>query len=170
MSDNAHDSHTGPIKTPSQLLWTSFFAFVAPVFIIIGLVFYVTAGNKPSAGADTSELATAVRIQRVGSVELQTGERKLRTGDQAYVAQCAACHAGGLVGAPKFGDAAAWAARVGTGYNALLKSALKGKGAMGPQSGGSLTDFEVARALVHMVNASGGKFAEPEAPAAAAKQ
>jgi cytochrome c5 len=167
MSDNAHDSHTGPIKTPSQLLWTSFFAFVAPVFIIIGLVFYVTAGNKPSAGADTSELATAVRIQRVG---LQSGERKLRTGDQAYVAQCAACHAGGLVGAPKFGDTAAWAARVGTGYNALLKSALKGKGAMGAQSGGSLTDFEVARALVHMLNASGGKFAEPEAPAAAAKK
>ena len=166
MSDNAHDSHTGPIKTPSQLLWTSFFSFVAPIFIIIGLVFYVTSGNKPAAGSDTSELATAVRIQRVGTVELQTGERKLREGDQAYVAQCAACHAAGLVGAPKFGDAAAWAARIGTGYTALLTSALKGKGAMGPQSGGSLTDFEVARALVHMVNASGGKFEAPAAPAA----
>lgn len=166
MSDQTHDSHTGPIKSPSQLLWTSFFAFVVPVFIIIGLVYYVTSGNKPAAGADTSELATAVRIQRVGTVELQTGERKLREGGEAYLAQCAACHAAGLVGAPKFGDAAAWASRIGAGYDALLTSALKGKGAMGPQSGGSLTDFEVARALVHMVNAGGGKFTEPQAPAA----
>ena len=36
MSDHAHESHTGPIKTPSQLMWTSFFAFVVPVFLIIG--------------------------------------------------------------------------------------------------------------------------------------
>lgn len=166
MSDNAHDSHTGPIKTPTQLLWTSFFSFVAPVFIIIGLVFYVTSGNKPAAGADTSELATAVRIQRVGSVELQAGERKVRAGNEAYTAQCAACHAAGLVGAPKFGDAAAWGARIGTGYDALLNSVMKGKGAMGPQAGGSLSDFEIARALVHMVNAAGGKFEEPAAPGA----
>ena len=167
MSDNTHDSHTGPIKTPSQLLWTSFFSFVVPVFVIIGLVFYVTSGFKPSAGADTSELATAVRIQRVGAVELQSGPKKLREGAQAYAAQCAACHDAGLVGAPKFGDTAAWSARIGTGYEALLTSALKGKGAMGAQSGGSLTDFEVARAVVHMANAAGGKFDEPVAPEAA---
>jgi len=40
MSNQAHESHTGPIKTPRQLLWTSFFAFVVPVAIIIGLVFF----------------------------------------------------------------------------------------------------------------------------------
>lgn len=164
---SAHESHTGPIKTPRQLLWTSFFSFVAPIFIIIGLVFYVTSGNKPSPGADNSELATAIRIQRVGSVELKAGERQLRAGADAYAAQCAACHANGLVGAPKFGDAGAWTARIGTGFEALLNSAMKGKGAMGPQAGGDLTDLEVARAVVHMANAGGAKFAEPAAPAAA---
>ena len=55
MSDHAHDSHTGPIKTPAQLLWTSFFSFVAPVFVIIGLVYYVTSDNKPAAGAGERE-------------------------------------------------------------------------------------------------------------------
>lgn len=161
MSPNSNDSHTGPIKTPAQLLWVSFFSFVVPIFVIIGLVFFVTSGAKPGAGTDTSDLATAIRIQRVGSVELQVGPKKLRDGAQAYAVQCAACHNAGLVGAPKFGDTAAWSKRIGTGFETLLSSSLKGKGAMGSQAGGSLTDFEVARALVHLVNASGGKFSEP---------
>ncbi|MDO9202151.1 MAG: c-type cytochrome [Hydrogenophaga sp.] len=167
MSDHAHESHTGPSKTPAQLLWTSFFSFVAPIFIIIGLVYYVTSGDKPAAGAVDPELATAIRIQRVGSVELRDANRPLQAGDAVYKAQCAACHDSGLAGAPKFGDAAAWAPRVTTGYEALLTSALKGKGAMGAQAGGAFSDIEIGRAVVHMANAGGGKFVEPAAPAAA---
>ena len=165
MSD--HDSHTGPIKTPTQLLWTSFFFFVAPIFIIIGLVNYVTSDNKPAAGAVDPELATAVRIQRVGTVELRDANRPLQAGDAVYNAQCAACHAAGVVGAPKFGDAAAWAPRIGQGYDTLLTHALQGKGAMAAQGGGAFSDLEIGRAVVHMVNAAGGKLAEPAAPAAA---
>ena len=117
MSDHAHESHTGPIKTPAQLLWTSFFSFVAPIFIIIGLVYYVTSGDKPAAGAVDPELATAMRIQRIGSVELRDANRPLQAGDAVYKAQCAACHDAGLAGAPKFGDAgeigrASWTVKV----------------------------------------------------------
>lgn len=168
MSDNAHDSHTGPIKTPSQLLWTSFFSFVLPVFIIIGLVFYVTSGNKPAAGAVDPELATAQRIQRIGTVELRDANRPLRAGEEVYKAQCTVCHAAGVAGAPKSGDAAAWAPRIATGYEALLTSALKGKGAMGAQGGGDFNDTEIGRAVVFMANAAGASFPEPQAPAAAA--
>ncbi len=166
MSDHAHESHTGPIKTPAQLLWTSFFAFVAPIFIIIGLVYYVTTGDKPAAGSVDTELATAQRIQRVGSVELRDANRPLQTGEAVYAAQCSACHATGVVGAPKFGDAAAWGPRIGTGYEALLNSALKGKNAMAAQGGGAFSDLEIGRAVVHMANAAGGKFEVPQAPAA----
>ncbi|TNF61999.1 MAG: cytochrome c5 family protein, partial [Burkholderiales bacterium] len=67
----------------------------------------------------------------------------------------------------KIGDNAAWAARITTGYDALLNSVLKGKGAMGAQAGGAFSDVELARAMVHMVNASGGKLAEPAVEAAA---
>ncbi|MES2841920.1 MAG: c-type cytochrome [Pseudomonadota bacterium] len=168
MSDHAHEHHTGPIKTPSQLLWTSFFAFVAPIFIIIGLVYYVTSGNKPAMGAGDPELAIAQRIQRVGTVELRDANRPLATGEAVYAAQCVACHAAGVAGAPKFGDAAAWAPRIATGYEALLTSALKGKGAMGAQGGGAYRDPEIGRAVVHLANAAGGKFAVPEAAPAAA--
>ena len=160
MSD--HDSHTGPIKTPAQLMWTSLFAFVVPVFIIIGLVYFVTSANKPGAGAVDTELAVAQRIEKVGSVEIRDANRPLEAGATVYKAQCAACHEAGLAGAPKFGDAGAWAARIATGYEALLNSALKGKGAMGAQGGGAFRDAEIGRAVVHMANAAGAKFAEPQ--------
>jgi cytochrome c5 len=92
----------------------------------------------------------------------------LRTGEQVYAAQCSACHTAGLAGAPKSGDEAAWAPRLKTGYEALLTSALKGKGAMAAQGGGEFSDFEIGRAVVYMANKSGGKLDEPKAPAAAA--
>lgn len=166
MSD-AHDSHTGPIKTPKQLLWTSFFSFVLPVFLIIGLVFFVTKAEKPAAGAVDQELATAIRIQRIGSVELRDGNRVLQAGDAVYKAQCAACHDAGLVGAPKFGAAGDWSARLGQGLDGLVNAALKGKGAMGAQGGGAFDDIEIARAVVFLANSGGGKFEEPAQPAPA---
>ncbi|PHM19183.1 MAG: cytochrome c5 family protein [Curvibacter sp. PD_MW3] len=168
MSDNSHEeAHTGPIKTPKQLVWASIFAFVVPVFIIIGLVSYVTSANKPAAGAVNTEKAVAERLQKVGSVEIRDANRPLKSGEEVFKAQCAACHATGAAGAPKFQDVAAWAPRIKTGLEALLNSALKGKNAMAPQGGGDHSDVEIARAVVYMTNAAGAKFEEPKAPAAA---
>ena len=93
--------------------------------------------------------------------------REARTGEQVFNAQCTACHTAGVAGAPKFGDAGAWGARIATGFEALLNSALKGKGAMGAQGGGDFSDYEVALAVVYMANGSGGKLAEPKKPEAA---
>ena len=166
MSDNAHEHHTGPVKTPGQLAWLSFFSFVAPVFIIIGLVMYVTSGDKPSAGADNTELAVAKRIQRIGTVEVRDANRPLRAGAEVYDVQCAACHTAGVAGAPVFGDVGAWSARLTQGYELLLEHALKGKGAMGAQGGGEYNDLEIGRAVVYMANEAGASFAVPEKPAA----
>ena len=169
MSDNSHEEdHIGPIKTPKQLLVTVIFSFVAPVLIIIGLVFFVTSGNKPAAGAVNLEKSLAARIQKVGMVEIRDANRELKSGEEVFKAQCTTCHTAGLVGAPKFGDAAAWAPRIATGFEALWHSALVGKGAMGPQGGGDFEDLEIARAVVYMANAGGAKFEAPKAPTAAA--
>lgn len=165
----AHEeAHTGPIKTPKQLLAAVFFSFLIPIFGIIGLVYYVGSGNKPAAGAVDTEKSLAVRIQRIGSVQIRDANRVLKTGEEVYKAQCTACHAAGVAGAPKFGDTAAWAPRIKTGFEALWASALKGKGAMGAQGGGDYEDVEIGRAVVYITAAAGGKFAEPAAPAAAA--
>ena len=165
---NAHDEdHTGPVKNPKQLLLAVFFSFVVPVFAIIGLVYFVTSDKKPAAGAVNMEKATAARIQKIGAVEIRDANRQLKTGEEVFKAQCTACHTSGAAGAPKFGDAAAWAPRVRTGYEALLTSAVKGKGVMGAQGGGDLETLEIGRAVVYLANGSGGKFDEPKAAPAA---
>lgn len=165
MSDHHDEAHTGPIKTPKQLLLAVFYSFVLPVIIIIGLVYYVTSGNKPQAGAVNEAEAVAARIQKVGAVEIRDENREPRSGEEVFKAQCSTCHAAGALGAPKFGDASAWGSRIGKGFDALLTSALKGKGNMSPQGGGDFSDLEVARGVVYMANAGGAKFAEPKAPA-----
>lgn len=172
--DHGHgsqDSHEGPIKTPKQLAWAVFFAFVVPIFVIVLLANYVSTDAKPAAGSvGLEEQAIAARIQPIGSIKLKDASSAgaLKTGEQVFQAQCAACHGTGAMGAPKFGDAAAWAPRIKTGFEALLNSALKGKNAMSPQGGGEHSDVEIARAVVYMANNAGAKFEEPKAPAAAA--
>ena len=168
MSDNHHEeAHTGPIKNPKQLLIAVICSFVIPIFAIIGLVLYVTSANKPALGAANPEKAIAERIQKIGVVEVRDANRPLRSGEDVFNGQCAACHATGAAGSPKLGDAAAWSARIKTGFEALVHSALAGKGAMAPQGGGDFNDTEIARAVVYMANAGGAKFAEPAAPAGA---
>ena len=56
-----------------------------------------------------------------------------RDGATVYNTKCGVCHASGAAGAPKMGDAAAWAPRAAQGIDALLASAIKGKGAMPPK-------------------------------------
>ncbi len=175
MSDDhsQHDPdgpHEGPIKTPKQLILAVLYSFVVPVVVIVLLVMYVTGSGRPAAGSSglTPE-AIALRIQPVGRVVVRDASdlASVRTGEQVFAAQCSACHTAGLVGSPKFGDAEAWAPRIKTGYEALLHSALAGKGQMGAQGGGDYSDFEVGRAVVYMVNKGGAKFDEPKAPATA---
>jgi cytochrome c5 len=187
MSDNsqqhaetgAHEAHTGPIKNPKQLLLAVFFSFVIPVFAIIGLVYFVVSGLMPAGSTDSASMslggvtqeaqdkALAARIQKIGSVEIRDANRVLKSGEEVFKAVCTGCHAAGVAGAPKFGDAAAWAPRIKTGFDALWNSALKGKNAMPAQGGGDLDDMEVANAVVYMANAAGAKFEAPKAPAAA---
>jgi cytochrome c5 len=142
-----HSPHEGPIKTPKQLVVAVILAFVVPITIIVLLAQYVSSGAKPAAGSEgLAAKATEQRIAPVAAVQVK---------DAADTA-------------PKFGDAAAWAPRITAGYDALLTSALKGKGAMAAQGGGDLSDLEIGRAVVHLANAGGAKFEEPKAAAPAA--
>ena len=175
MSDahSQHDDspHEGPIKTPKQLVLAVLFAFVIPIAAIILLVINVTTDQRPAAGSDgLGADAVAKRIQPVARVVVKdlSDPAALKSGEQVFTAQCGACHTAGVAGAPKLGDAEAWGPRIKTGYEALLTSALKGKGAMGAQGGGDHSDLEIARAVVYMANKAGGGFPEPKAPAAGA--
>ena len=173
MSDSHEQdgAHEGPIKTPKQLVVTVVAAFLVPIAIIVLLVNYVAMGDKPAAGTSALDAAAvAARIAPVARVEVKDASdlASQKSGEQVFQAVCTACHTSGAAGAPKVGDAAAWAPRIKTGYDTLLNSALKGKGAMGAQGGGDFSDYEIARAVVYLANQSGAKFSEPAPPAAAA--
>jgi cytochrome c5 len=86
-----------------------------------------------------------------------------RSGQEVYDAVCAACHATGVLNAPKLGDAKAWKPLIAEGQRALVRAAIKGIRQMPPRGGrADLTDREVERAVVLMANSAGGKFREPK--------
>ena len=165
------DEHASGIRTPRQLITVIGAAFIVPILVIVMLTQFVTLSNKESPGSlSLTQEAIARRIAPVAGLTVKDANAPVvyKTGQQVFEAQCTTCHTAGLLGAPKFGDAAAWGPRVGKGFDALLTSALHGKGNMPAQGGGDFSDFEVGRAVVYMANAGGGKLAEPKAPAPAA--
>lgn len=87
------------------------------------------------------------------------------SGKDVYDVGCARCHAGGAEGAPKVGDRAAWAKRSAQGIASLTRHALDGIRRM-PAHGddADLSDLEIQRATVYMVNQSGGHWLEPRGP------
>ena len=89
----------------------------------------------------------------------ESGSENSISADKIIKANCAMCHAGGLMGAPKIGDVAMWAPRIAQGKDMLINNAIKGIRMMPAKGGNSrLTDEEVAAAVISMANASGGKL------------
>ncbi len=84
-----------------------------------------------------------------------SGEMAQKSPQQLYEGGCLACHASGVAGAPKVGDGAAWQARLGDGIDALLTSAIKGKGAMPPKGGSTYTDDQLRLVIEYILAESG---------------
>ena len=56
-----------------------------------------------------------------------------KSGEEIYNTSCVSCHGTGAAGAPKLGDAAAWAPRIAAGMDSLLANATNGLNAMPPK-------------------------------------
>ena len=168
------------VKTPRQFVVVVVLGFVVPVLLVALVAYLVVTGSK-TVGDKQSALdasAVAARIKPVAEVvfaESGAGAAEAtQTSEQIVQKYCAACHATGAAGAPKIGDEGAWAKRIGSGLDQMLKIAISGKGAMPPRGGAAdLSDDDLAAAIVHMANQSGGKLKEPAAvkgPAAEAER
>ena len=159
-----HDEHSSFIKTSQQLITIVVFAFVVPIFGIVLLVQFVVDRPRADPSALAPE-AVAARIQPVGKVEFgAAGAAAAKSSEDIVKEVCAACHQAGIANAPKLGDKAAWAPRLKLGLDGLMQSVVKGKGAMPPRAGTSLTDAELVSTIVFMANQAGGNLKEP-APA-----
>jgi cytochrome c5 len=160
------DTHSSFIQTPQQLIVVVLLSFAIPIIGIVLLVQLVTSSPGADPAALTPE-AIAARIQPVGRVEFGAGgdaAAGTRSGEEVVKAVCAACHQAGVANAPKIGDKNAWAPHIKHGLQEMVATAIKGKGVMPPKGGNaSLTDDEVARAVVFMANQAGASFKEPAA-------
>lgn len=88
-----------------------------------------------------------------------------QSGKDVYTKTCSVCHATGLAGSPKYGNAADWGPRAAKGAAALYQSALTGTPKGMPAKGGNLTlpDGEVKAAVDYMLAAVKGSIKLGEA-------
>jgi len=103
------------------------------------------------AGQDNAALNPPAAAPAAGAADL--------AGVDVFNQACVACHGAGVAGAPKFGDKAAWAARIAQGADTLHTHALQGfqgKGGFMPPKGGrtDLSDQSVINAVDYMVAGS----------------
>jgi cytochrome c5 len=119
-------------------------------------------GRVAIAGEDNSDLSIAgpsLAVAEAPQAAAPAAAAADMSGDQVYNSACAACHAAGVAGAPKLGDAAAWAPRIEQGMDTLASHAINGyQGSAGymPAKGGrpDLSDEAVRNAVQYMVDAS----------------
>lgn len=167
MSEQHHDF---PKTTVKQFIFAVLGGLFAPglvIFLIFKLVMGIQATHMDDSDAKVAAAAVEERIRPEATVEVaaegedtsasQAGGGK--SGEEVVKASCAMCHGAGVMGAPKIGDKDAWAPRVAQGKDTLVQHAISGIRAM-PARGGnaSLSDDEVAAAVIFMANQSGAGF------------
>ncbi|WP_321787579.1 c-type cytochrome [Paraburkholderia sp. J94] len=77
-----------------------------------------------------------------------------QAGKALYTQVCQACHAAGVLNAPKFGNKDDWAPRLKEPMDTVYNYALHGKGAMPPKGGSNASDADVKAAVDYMVSAA----------------
>ena len=73
-------------------------------------------------------------------------------GRRIYIEVCAACHANGVAGAPRFGNRQEWEMRQLRGRKEMLQSVMKGRGSMPPKGGNpSVSDAQAQAAMDYLL-------------------
>ncbi|OJA37549.1 cytochrome C [Burkholderia ubonensis] len=111
------------------------------------------AGAAPASGAADAAIAA---IPKAGEkpAAAPTSAAAASTGKALYTQVCQACHAAGVLNAPKFGSKEDWAPRLKEPMDTVYNYALHGKGAMPPKGGSTASDADVKAAVDYMVNAA----------------
>ncbi len=178
---STHSSHKDPAA--KVVLLVSLLLILATVFVLVSSLFSTISKNSTKGEIDMDTLVAnnasmvEAKIKPIGEVTTSDASGAVaagpaRSGEEVYTAVCAACHGTGAAGAPKIDDKAAWAPRVDTGFDALMNTAINGKGAMPARGGQNVPDAELKAAIAYMTTKAGFNLAIPkdEAPAAKAEE
>jgi cytochrome c5 len=114
--------------------------------------------------AVAANLASAALASGAAGAQAQPPSAALKSGEQVYKETCAACHAAGLLKAPKLGDKKDWAPLIRESQPTLTADGWVGVREMPPKGG--KTDLgleEFARAVAYMARAAGAKWQDPDA-------
>ncbi len=111
--------------------------------------------NDEAATEETSSDAAATAVENTEAAVVETATATAATNIPANVQSvvdtlCTGCHLSGVANAPKIGDKAAWEERLSAGMDALVASAIKGKGAMPARGGSQLSDAELRLAIEYL--------------------
>ncbi|WP_454806616.1 c-type cytochrome [Paraburkholderia fungorum] len=120
------------------------------------------AAAAPAGASDAGAAQAAAALAAMASVPqaaapaagaAQSADAS-QAGKALYQQVCQACHAAGVLNAPKFGDKEAWAPRLKDPMDTIYNYALHGKGAMPPKGGSNASDADVKAAVDYMVSAA----------------
>ncbi len=113
------------------------------------------AADAKQSVTEAGAAALETTANKVAEVAAAVEAAVTPAGEKTYKSMCFSCHDMGVAGAPKTGDAEAWAPRIAAGKEALYANAINGKGAM-PAKGGnpSFSDEEVKAAVDYMLSQS----------------
>jgi cytochrome c5 len=152
---------TDKTETTSVRNWTIIIYTIASILILF-LILYLLDTKLSNDYQEPKDLRVE-RIKPIGQVNLEGSEATAtqvaetvpaepKSGKEVYDSVCFACHASGVLGAPKFRDQADWASRIAKGKDVLLQNSINGLNAM-PARGGnpSLTDEELQAAIDYML-------------------
>ena len=116
------------------------------------------SGAAADVGAAASQAAAALAAIASAPAAPPAGATasadNAQAGKALYEQVCQACHAAGVLNAPKFGDKTAWAPRLKDPMDTVYNYALHGKGAMPPKGGSNASDADVKAAVDYMVSAA----------------
>ena len=147
---------------------TVFVAVLAGLAILAVILYLIAGYLTEDVATYKPEEVILENIKPVGQVNI-AGETKQEvvvaedaavpeepmSGEQIFQSKCIACHGTGVAGAPKLGDAAAWAPRIAKGIDNLLNNAVNGLNAMPPKGTCmNCSEDDLRAAIEYMVSQS----------------
>jgi cytochrome c5 len=146
---------------------TTFVALISALVLLAAVLFMVGAlvgvvGNVAPDDGSRKQVAAVERIKPVARVAFAVpkpagAELKL-SGQEVYNKVCVACHAAGVMGAPKVGAKDQWEPRFAQGLDTLVNHAVNGIRSM-PAKGGNpaLSEVNIKDAVTYMLGETGIK-------------
>ena len=148
------------VVTTSVALVSALALLATVLFLVAALIGVIS--RVPADDGSRKEVAVIERIKPVArvatAVSKPAGAEIKLTGQEVYNKVCVACHAAGVLGAPKVGAKELWEPRLAQGLTGLVNNAVTGIRAM-PAKGGdpSLTEANIRDSIIYMLDETGLK-------------